>query len=382
MSHPASDPAPAADSSVTRASSPADSEATPASTSFYLPDFCATQTVLAVVLIVELVAIVLTLAREELHHGFWVDLARTSLFLLWIGLSSAAVLCYSRPALARMSVQRASAVSLGLLVAVTLVISEVTYWLGQLWFGGLDTQVGSLFPTDHAGFLLRNLFIDFIVSALALRYFYVLHEWRRTVEGRARLRIDALQARIRPHFLFNSMNTIASLTRSNPARAEEAVEDLADLFRANLRETRTQIPLKEELEVARLYQRIEELRLGPRLKVKWNVQELPMDTLVPSLVVQPLLENAIYHGIEPLPDGGTVVISGAREGDNLELAISNPVHNQPGANSRSGNRIALDNIRERLELAYHGRARMDVENRGTEFVVTLTFPVVKAVVVP
>ena len=126
------------------------------------------------------------------------------------------------------------------------------------------------------------------------------------------------------------------------------MEDLAYLFRANLRETRTQIPLKEELEVARLYQRIEELRLGSRLKVKWNVQALPMDTLVPSLVVQPLLENAIYHGIEPLPDGGTVVVSGSRNGDSLELSIANPVQPQPGGTAHAGNRIALDNIRERL----------------------------------
>ena len=350
-----------------------DSPSAPAP-SFYLPDFCATQTVLAVVLIAELVALVLTLAREELQYGFWIDLARTSLFLLWIGLSSAAALCYTRPLLARMSVQRASVVSLGLLLAVTLIISEITFWLGQRWAGGLQSSVGDLFPTSHADFLLRNLIIAFIVSALALRYFYIAHEWRHTVESRARLRIDALQARIRPHFLFNSMNTIASLTRSNPAMAEEAVEDLADLFRANLRETRTQIPLKEELEVARLYQRIEELRLGSRLKVKWNVQALPMDTLVPSLVVQPLLENAIYHGIEPLPDGGTVIVSGERNGDMLELSIANPVHKDPGSSPRSGNRIALDNIRERLELAYHGRARMDVENRGNEYVVKLTFP--------
>src|SRR4029453_15325450 len=197
-----------------------DSPSAPAP-SFYLPDFCATQTVLAVVLIAELVALVLTLAREELQHGFWIDLARTSLFLLWIGLSSAAVLCYTRPVLARMSVQRASAVSLGLLVAVTLVISEVTFWLGQRWFGGLQNAVGSLFPSNHATFLLRNLFIAFIVNALALRYFYIAYEWRRTVEGRARLRIDALQARIRPHFLFNSMNTIPPLparTRPRPRK--------------------------------------------------------------------------------------------------------------------------------------------------------------------
>jgi two-component system sensor histidine kinase AlgZ len=360
--------------------SPSSESASTPPPAFYLPDFCATQTVLAVVLISELVAIVLTLARQELEHGFWIDLARTSLFLLWIGLSSATVLCYSRPVLARLSVARASLISLALLVAVTLLISEVTFWLGRMWFEGLESGVGTLFPTDHASFLLRNLFIAFIVSALALRYFFVAHEWRRNVEMKAKSRIDALQARIRPHFLFNSMNTIAALTRSNPAQAEEAVEDLADLFRANLKETRGRIPLKEELEVARLYQRIEELRLGGRLKVAWDIDALPLATLVPSLVVQPLLENAIYHGIEPLAEGGTVVVSGARKGDLIELRVSNPLPTSPAGPTRSGNRIALDTIRERLELAYPGRARVEVANTGAEYQVTLTFPLVEPTV--
>jgi two-component system sensor histidine kinase AlgZ len=292
-------------------------------------------------------------------------------------LSSATALCYSRPHLARLSVARASAISLALPVVVTLAISEVVYWLGKSWFGNLEAGVASLFPEEHASFLLRNLFIAFIVSALALRYFFVSHEWRRNVEMKARSRIDALQARIRPHFLFNSMNTIAALTRSNPEKAEEAVEDLADLFRASLKETRGRIPLKEELEVARIYQRIEQLRLGARLKVSWQTDALPMRTLVPSLVVQPLLENAIYHGIEPLPEGGTVIVTGERKDDLIELRVSNPVGAQGGGTTHSGNRIALDNIRERLELAYPGRARVDVASTASEYVVTLTFPMVE-----
>jgi two-component system sensor histidine kinase AlgZ len=348
-------------------------EAPPA---FFLPDFCATRSVLAVVLIAELVAIVLTLARIAQAAGFWSDLARTSLFLLWVALCSAAVLCYARPRLARLRVPVAAAISLGLLLAVTLAISEATFQIGRRWFAEIEHGPSTLFPTDHAGFLLRNLCISFIVSALALRYFFVAGEWRHNVEMKARLRIDALQARIRPHFLFNSMNTIAALTRSNPGRAEEAVEDLADLFRANLRDTRSQIPLKEELEVARIYQRIEQLRLGPRLRVEWRIESVPLDTLVPSLVVQPLLENAIYHGIEPLPDGGTVVIAGERKGDRIALTVTNPVATSPSAYVHSGNRIALDNIRERLELAYPGRARVDVTRTDGQYSVTLTFPLV------
>ena len=122
---------------------------------------------------------------------------------------------------------------------------------------------------------MRNVVIALVVTALALRYFYVTHEWRHNVELQAKARVHALQARIRPHFLFNSMNTIAALTRSNPARAEEAVQDLADLFRANLNEKRNEIPLAEEIDVARTYQRMEQLRLGDRLRVEWKIDSLP-----------------------------------------------------------------------------------------------------------
>ena len=126
-----------------------------------------------------------------------------------------------------------------------------------------------------------------------LRYFYVTHQWRSNLESVAESRFAALQARIRPHFLFNSMNTIASLTRSDPAAAERAIEDLADLFRASLGNSNEPISLEQELEVTRVYQRMEEQRLGDRLKVDWQLDNVPMQTRVPGLTIQPLLENAI-----------------------------------------------------------------------------------------
>ena len=169
-----------------------------------------------------------------------------------------------------------------------------------------------------------------MVTALALRYFYVTHEWRHNVELQAKARVHALQARIRPHFLFNSMNTIAALTRSNPARAEEAVQDLAELFRANLNEKRSQIPLAEEIDVARTYQRMEQLRLGDRLRVDWKVDSLPTDALVPGLTLQPLLENAIYHGVEPRPDGGVVTVTGR-----IQQGHDHYCRPQPGAARRT-----------------------------------------------
>lgn len=328
---------------------------------------------LAIVLIVELLALVLTLARQPFHNEFWVDLAGTSFFLLWQGLGSAAVLCRLRPWLRMQSPRRAYALTLGVLLVTSLVISEVAIWLGARWSGGLQNLPG-IFPQDHALFLLRTLAVSFIVGALALRYFHVLAEWKRSVELESQARVHALQARIRPHFLFNSMNTIAALTRSDPARAEEAVEDLADLFRANLSEARGQIPLKEELEIARIYQRIEQLRLHDRLKVVWDVAELPMRALVPSLLVQPLLENAIYHGIEALPEGGTVTIAGAFDGERIELSVSNPVPQTAVRQEHTGNKIALDNIRQRLALAWPGRSQVEVAQEKNVYRIGLSFP--------
>jgi two-component system sensor histidine kinase AlgZ len=230
-----------------------------------------------------------------------------------------------------------------------------------------------MFTSDTWTFLLRNAGITFVVTALALRYFYITHEWRHNVELQARARVHALQARIRPHFLFNSMNTIAALTRSNPARAEEAVQDLADLFRANLNEKRNEITLAEEIDVARTYQRMEQLRLGDRLRVEWKVDSLPSSALVPGLTLQPLLENAIYHGVEPRPDGGVVTVTGEFNKGMITIVVRNPL---PAANltMRDGNRLALANIKERLDLMYGDRATVKAGRFDEEYIVTLRFP--------
>jgi two-component system sensor histidine kinase AlgZ len=340
---------------------------------FFLPDFCAAPAVLAIVLIAALLGVVLALGRTAGGSDFWLDLARTSAFLLWAGLLCAALLCRARPWLARKALRPAVAWSLALMVGTVALLSEVVYRLGAWWaifFGGPS----ELFPRGHAGFVLPNVLIAAIVGALALRYFYVTQQWRRSVELEARARIRALQARIRPHFLFNSMNTIASLTRTQPARAEQAIEDLADLFRVNLSDARGQITLAEEIEVARTYQRIEQLRLGERLTVLWDVAALPEQALVPSLLLQPLLENAIGHGIENLPGGGTVAVRGWLEGDLIALEVTNPVVPARAAPARPGHRMALENIRERLELAFPGRASVEVRDADGQYSVRLRFP--------
>jgi two-component system, LytTR family, sensor histidine kinase AlgZ len=339
--------------------------------SLYLPDFCTSRAALANVLIVELTALILTLARENAGGGFWTDLSRTSLFLLWIGLAGAGLLCWMRAPLSRQQVGRGSAAVLLLISALIAVISAGAFLVGRTSLVE-DAGATSLFPPDLPTFLIRNVSIGFVVTALALRYFYVTHEWRRNIEMQATARVHALQARIRPHFLFNSMNTIASLTRSNPAVAEQAVQDLADLFRANLSDKRDTITFEEEYEVARTYQRIEELRLGTRLHVDWKIDSLPRKALVPGLMLQPLLENAIYHGIEPQPGGGTVTVTGELAGSLITIVVRNPVGDYES--EREGNRLALANIRERLGLLYGERGLVKSGRFGNEFIVTLRFP--------
>jgi two-component system sensor histidine kinase AlgZ len=268
------------------------------------------------------------------------------------------------------SVAKGSVIVLALSAVLVMLISSVAYWLGNnaLWLND-----NALVRSDHWTFLVRNAGIALVVTALALRYFYVTHEWRHNIELQAKARVHALQARIRPHFLFNSMNTIAALTRSNPARAEQAVLDLADLFRANLNEKRNEIRLAEEIDVARTYQRMEQLRLGQRLHVDWKVDALPSDALVPGLMLQPLLENAIYHGVEPRPDGGVVTVVGEFAKGMITIVVRNPL---PAANLtiREGNRLALANIRERLDLMYGERATVKAGRFDEEYIVTLRFP--------
>ena len=336
-------------------------------TQAYLPDFCAAGTLLIVLLIAELVAIVLTLAAWDTPGQFLVELSETSMFVLFATILGSALMCQFKDRLEGAGKTRAFVISFVILLAMCLLLAEVA-WRVTRAFGS-----NMIIEESHGTFLARTFTIGAIVIALGMRYLYVSSEWRRSIVLEAQARISALQALIRPHFLFNSMNTIASLTRTDPRQAEEAVEDLSDLLRANLGGSKDRTSLKQELEIAAIYQRIEKLRLGDRLKVRWDVGDLPMRALIPSLTVQPLLENAIYHGIELLPDGGEVVGSGRRDGKTLEITMSNPVATG-SKRSKGGNKMALSNIRQRFELAYGSRANVDVDDSGDNYTVSLRFP--------
>jgi two-component system sensor histidine kinase AlgZ len=341
---------------------------------FFLPDFCSVRMVFAVVVISELLAIVLTLSPLRGSGDRWNDLSIISLFVQWVGLSSAAVLCLARPWLARMRKTRAATISYLLLLLTTLAITEIAFIIGSyLQLENWNSHFWQPSPWQ-VDLLLRNLGISAIFSAIVLRYFYIQHQWQQNVRAEAQARLQALQSRIRPHFLFNSLNTIASLTQIDADQAEAAVENLADLFRNNLADASLHITLAEELDLTRRYLDIEKLRLGERLQLRWSVDDLPGDASVPRLILQPLLENAIYHGIEPISSGGTIGIDGHLYDDDIYISISNPLPQKENAEQRQGNKIAQDNVRQRLAAIYGEAGKLSVQEDEQGYIITLIFP--------
>src|SRR5690606_36563065 len=187
-------------------------------------------------------------------------------------------------------------------------------------------------------------------------------------------RIEALQARIRPHFLFNCLNTIASLTRKEPRLAEEAIEDLSDLFRISLKDIKSLSRLEDELSLCKRYLRIENYRLGPRLNVVWDLDALPMNVQLPALTLQPLIENASYHGIETQAEGGTIHITGKKSGNNCIISIDNPLPPDNYHGHHDGNKLALDNISQRISAFFGERGKLETQINDGRYYAVITLP--------
>ena len=188
----------------------------------------------------------------------------------------------------------------------------------------------------------------------------------------AEARLAALTARIRPHFFFNSLNAVLGVMRDDPRRAELALEELGELFRALMRDNRELVLLSEEIALARKYLDIEKLRLGDRLQVYWEVDDCPPEMLALPLLLQPLLENAVYHGIEPAMAVGEIHVRIAASRDGVRISIDNPVLGTK--EHRAGNHMALDNLRERLMLFYDLEARLECGERDGRYCVCVDLP--------
>jgi two-component system, LytTR family, sensor histidine kinase AlgZ len=333
---------------------------------FFLPDLCQSQSILFLVLITELLILVMSLATSSLVLFDWGQLGLSSLFVQWVVLISAGVLCNLRTWLAGQTLARAVMISFALILLITLVFSIGAQALirpGEAW----DTRV--------FGEIARNVIVAAIMAGIAFRYFYLQNQLRRQEQAELNSRIQALQSRIRPHFLFNSMNIIASLISIEPDLAEEVVEDLSVLFRASLSDTTDQpVSLAEELNLCRKYVHIESLRLDDRLRVDWKISVDEDSIDIPLLTIQPLLENAIYHGIQPLPEGGLVEVIVSEEDGRLTVEISNPTAHENHSHE-SGNRMALENIRHRLEAVYGAEAEVVSSQDETTYRTIVRYPI-------
>ena len=270
--------------------------------------------------------------------------------------------------------------SLLVLAALSNVLRRIPYWAAAMVVLAVELVLatalylaGRILLGDEPSALERYWALVALTTFALLAYFHLRE--RALSPALSEARLQALQARIRPHFLFNSINAVLSLIRQEPKRAEVALEDMADLFRVLMADNRELTPLVREIELCRQYLGIEQLRLGERLRVDWQIDAFPRDALVPPLVLQPLLENAVYHGIEPRSEPGTISVHVYAVRDELHAVLRNPY--REASDHHAGNRMALANIRERLALHFDAEARLSVKASEDAYEVRIVMPYVK-----
>lgn len=334
----------------------------------FLPDFCSLQTTFTLVIASLLLAFVLSLADFSAAFGFWSDFGLRSFFIIWIVLFSGATLCVLHSRLVRLSPARGGFATFIVVQAVALAATTIAQkHFGQFGYSDLE-------GSDFATFELRVLGVSSLVTAAWLRYQYIQARWRLQSRAEVLARLDALQARMHPHFLFNSLNTVAGLIREDPPAAEALLLDMAEVFRAILRKSAKLVPLSEEIDLARQYLNIEQRRLGKRLEIVWNLEGVPEDALIPPLSLQPLVENALRHGIEISREGGKVEISGQYNRAGVVLSVSNTLPEPDAADARPGNREAVANLKARLEACFEDRGRLYTGQADGRYVARIVIP--------
>jgi two-component system sensor histidine kinase AlgZ len=320
-----------------------------------LPDFRNLGVISRILISMNALAIFAALARSQRLSDFGNRLVEVAGPLEPALLVVLVVLYAASPYLARLEYGRALGGVFGIVLLATAAVFPV-----QVLVGGDSAWSDAYWNLACAA------------AATAILAWYFRLRQRAFSPALAEARLQALQARIRPHFLFNSLNAVLSLIRNDPKRAETAIEDLAELFRTVMSDNRRLTLLADEVSLCRQYLSLEQLRLGERLKVSWHLDPAAVPALVPPMLLQPLVENAIYHGIEPGVEPGLVEIRAQRDGDRLRLQLSNPYH--PEHQHRQGNRMALANIRERLQLHFDVEARLDTRIAGERYEIDIMIP--------
>ncbi len=316
--------------------------------------------VLATLVVAQVIATILAFAPAT-ADDIWIRLGGISLFLHRTFLSSLTWLYLLRKPLAHLSQPWQLSALMASLLLTTAVFS-----------GLLVTYGGDFIAQQHTyQFILRNLLVAFLVTALFIQFLTIHFEKDQQTNALARAELDALQARIRPHFLYNSLNTAAELTHYDPQAAEQAILALAALSQAAMRVGK-ETALSDEIALTQQYIALESWRFADRLQVNWQLPEQLPEITIPCLTLQPLLENAVCHGVEPSLTGAIIYVELHISKRSLVILVENPISSQQ--QKRSGNGMALNNIRQRLDLYYQGHAKLTMTTRGDIFRVKLVLP--------
>ena len=331
-------------------------------TESFVPNLCQSNALFFLLLSTQLFATLVALIASTSGLLNWEFLGLFSVYCHSIVLSCSAIICLCQPFLAARSTKYLSIfclITIGVVAATVAMLCEA-----------LVPQAKGA----HAEyFVFRSVLVSVIVGGVLLRYVYLQNQWKIQKQAELRAKLEALQARIRPHFLFNSMNTIASLIAIDPEKAENAILDLSELFRSTLNNQEMLISAEEELALCKRYLNIEGLRLGKRLRLRWDIETNIQLVKIPPLTLQPLLENAIYHGIQPLTEGGEIHIHAYCKAQVAYILISNPLPKAP--HEHHGNQIALNNIQQRLATIFGSAAVIKTSHLDDQFTVTLRLPI-------
>jgi two-component system sensor histidine kinase AlgZ len=321
---------------------------------YFIPDLCRGQGLLGIFVIAALSAVLMALLQGGIGDFDFLWLGKVSLFISWIALISALFLCRARPYLLHLELPQVALINyLLVLLAAALCAIAAEYWnsysLNRIW------------RADPIS-ILNTVLITAIPAGVILRLYYLQRRLHQQQSASLEARLQALQATIRPHFLFNSMNSLSTLIRIDADRAEKTVESLCDLFRYALKSS-SSVTLQEEVEACKRYLEIEKLRLDERLEYNWDIK-IELDNIhVPALILQPLIENAVFHGVQPARKGGALYIVIYRQSEWLTIDLINSLPDKTGEGNAliaptSGHQLALDNLRCRLDTYFNGNAEL------------------------
>ncbi len=324
-----------------------------------LPDFCQASILYLTIIACVLLSFLLALVVDNWRSNYWLNFSSYAMFTLWTALTSVGVLCLIKKQFSNLNLEAFASIAVVTTVAVAIIYSLILqgYLHGEIYYWAL----------------FRNTAIALIVSSIFFRYYYLQQYNQLKIQSEAEARVQALQSRIRPHFLFNSLNTLANLAVEDPEKTEESILDLADIFRASMQRSDKLIPFSDEQQLCNQYLQLEKQRLGAKLSFEWQTETIPQSMPFPPLLLQPIIENAVYHGVQNRKDGGHILIKGVSTKHHVQLEITNPLPNST-ATVHKGNSLALRNIKQRLEVLYQGRANLNYHQSQDTFYCMVKVP--------